>query len=521
MKILHVTPDFPSEYFVGGQGVVVLESSRPLVRRGIEVSVLTARKSQYTLWNKLQHEECIDGVNVIRLETREWPQHLFGFITPPPILDPMGFFQALPFLVRSDVIHFHNFWFGGFLLPLFFTARAIGKKIVFTPFYEDFAKVNPRDSASYYRFLEILSKNAWRTTVISEREKWRLLEFTDSITKIPLGIDLQKVSHKANGRHKAPHAPMLLLTVGNACERKNYLTLIEALSRVSRPWKLVIKSASGADKNYMRLCQKKAAGLGLADKIEWITRYMSDEELDDLYSSASLFIMPSLWESFSLAALEAMARGIPTILSQGCMITEYFKPDREVIVVTPDDSSAWADAIQRVLDDSGAARRMAQAARKRITDYFTWDRVAEDFLGIYQAALAEEQLDSARESIDPASVSPLISPGHDKQQLCNGWLPQKNEGEFLMRERSSFILALCGKSKIVATARADKESTPSHLQLTLDGVVLGETPALTTKYGEYSFELPPLERGIGCGVLRTKWTGAACPEISIRKLEAL
>ena len=505
---------------MGGQGVVVLEGSKPLVRQGIEVSVLSPRRGPFTQWRKLPREEVVEGIKVLRVETQERPQRFLGYKAPPPILDPAGFFQALLPIWRADIVHFHNFWYGGFSLPLLVTARAMRKKIIFTPHYEDFAKVNPRDSASSYRFLEILSDSAWRTQVISEREKWMLLEFTDRLTKVPLGIDLGQIQGARREARYPADSPPTILTVGNACERKNYLMLIEALGRIDRPWRLVVKSSAGADKNYSLLCRARAEQLGLGDRVEWRTDFMSRSQLSSLYETAALFVMPSLWEAFSLSALEAMARGVPAVLSDGCMITEYFEPGSEVLVAGARDTAAWAGAIEMLLSHPERARDMADAALKKISGYFTWDRVAGDSLALYRAALADTPLEGAWKTIDPGQLSSLIRAGHDEEQLCNGWLTSESDGEFTMSGRASFLINVEGKSRIVVSAGTRDRDCEAALQLSLDKTPIGETPLLSAEIREYSFELPRPGRAVRCGVLRAQLPGRGRPRIKLREIEA-
>ncbi len=411
MKLLHITPDFPSEYFIGGQGAVVQRISRHLVSKGISVTVLTAQRSASTLSKILKKREHIDDVAIVRVATAPYHKRFFGVTVPPPVLTVRGLMESLPFIARADLVHFHNFWYGGFLLPLFFAAKLLGKKIVFTPYYEDCARTNPRETRMFYRFIELMARAAHATTVISEQEKCKLLEFTDRIVKIPLGLDPGHPAGKKNSTDAPSPEPDLILTVGNVCERKNIHTLLEALAHVSQPWKLIIKSAPGADAHYTRLCREKAGTLGLADRIAWITQCLDEGELYDLYSRAALFVMPSTWESFGLSALEAISCRIPAILSTGCMIIEYFTPGEDMLVVQPSDVKGWAAAIQSLLRDKDYARRLAASAKRKVSTYFTWERVADDYIKVYNAVIRGERIQSVWNSIDPSRIAAVIAPG--------------------------------------------------------------------------------------------------------------
>jgi glycosyltransferase involved in cell wall biosynthesis len=90
------------------------------------------------------------------------------------------------------------------------------------------------------------------------------------------------------------------------------------------------------------------------------------ERLFPAVAAADVVVLPSRWESFSLAALESMALGKPTVVSRVGGLTEFVEDERNGLVVPPGDAPALAHALTRLLDEDGAALRARlgeQAAR--------------------------------------------------------------------------------------------------------------------------------------------------------------
>jgi glycosyltransferase involved in cell wall biosynthesis len=93
----------------------------------------------------------------------------------------------------------------------------------------------------------------------------------------------------------------------------------------------------------------------------------------ELYSEACVAVVPSLYEGFSLPAVEAMACGVPLVTTTGGALPEVVGEDGvTALLVTPNDPGELAGAIERVLAEPELAGRLSVAARKRVLDRFTW-----------------------------------------------------------------------------------------------------------------------------------------------------
>jgi glycosyltransferase involved in cell wall biosynthesis len=175
-----------------------------------------------------------------------------------------------------------------------------------------------------------------------------------------------------------------ILYVGTIEPRKNLVALLEAF-HVSRftfhategDFKIVIAGKKGwLYEGFF----SKLRELGLEDEVV-LPGYIADEDLPAVYSAASVFVFPSLYEGFGLPPLEAMACGTPAVCSNASSLPEV--GDEAALLVEPMDVQGLAQAIERVLSDEPLratlrARGLAQAAK------FSWERAAQETLAVYR-----------------------------------------------------------------------------------------------------------------------------------------
>jgi glycogen synthase len=117
---------------------------------------------------------------------------------------------------------------------------------------------------------------------------------------------------------------------------------------------------------------------------------ISDDELARNYGQAEVAVVPSLYEGFSLPAIEAMACGVPVVATTGGALPEVVGTDGETgLLVPPNDPGALAGAIGRLLDDPDLRARLGDAGRQRVLGRFTWEVTARGTVEQYQALAAE------------------------------------------------------------------------------------------------------------------------------------
>jgi len=201
---------------------------------------------------------------------------------------------------------------------------------------------------------------------------------------VPVGVDqelFRPLSHVAR-------IPGRLITTASAdVTMKGLKYLLEALAklRTEREVSLVV------------IGRKKEGGvsartideLGLGDCVEFVTG-VPEERIIELYSQAEVAVVPSLYEGFSLPAIEAMSCGVPLVSTTGGALPEVVGADNDTaLLVPPGDSEALAARIATALDDPELRARVGAAGRQRVIDRWTWRHTAVGTVEHYRALLAE------------------------------------------------------------------------------------------------------------------------------------
>ena len=130
---------------------------------------------------------------------------------------------------------------------------------------------------------------------------------------------------------------------------------------------------------------------GLAPHIEFVSG-VSDERIVELYAEAEMAVVPSLYEGFSLPAIEAMCTGTPLVATDGGALPEVTGSDGETVLQCPaGDKDALAATIARGLDDAELRARVGAAGRQRVLERWTWKKCAEETVEQYREVLAMPQ----------------------------------------------------------------------------------------------------------------------------------
>lgn len=124
-----------------------------------------------------------------------------------------------------------------------------------------------------------------------------------------------------------------------------------------------------------------ASKLGLQDRVEF-RGYVSEEERDELLDRCQAYVMPSLYESFGIAAAEAMSHGKPVICSAVGGLPEVVRDAG--VLVPPRDPAALAEAINQLLQDKERRKELGRKAHAYAQEY-SWDSVAAKTLDQYRS----------------------------------------------------------------------------------------------------------------------------------------
>ena len=207
----------------------------------------------------------------------------------------------------------------------------------------------------------------------------------ERIWTVPLGVDTSVFRPPST-----PRVPGRVVAVASAdVPLKGVGYLLEAIAklRVERHVELVLVSPVEPGGPTAR----RIDSLGIGDIVRTVSG-IDDTELATLLASAEVACVPSLYEGFSLPAVEAMACGTPLVASRAGALPEVVGPDGECgYHVPPADSEALAVHIARLLDDPPSRARLGAAGRRRAQARYGWRSVAAGTVDRYADVIEESR----------------------------------------------------------------------------------------------------------------------------------
>jgi len=215
----------------------------------------------------------------------------------------------------------------------------------------------------------------------------------DRIRVVAVGVD-HTVFRPVPGIERDPD--LIMTTASSDVPLKGLVPLLEALAKV-RTERAVELVVIGKQRKGSKI-PATLARLGLAGAVRFVTG-IDDTELVELYNRVALAVVPSLYEGFSLPAIEAMACGTPLVATTGGALPEVVGDDGgSGLLVPPGDPEALAHALLRMLGDDALRARLGAAGRRRVLERFTWRATAEGSVEQYR-----ELLDMGAAASQPAS----------------------------------------------------------------------------------------------------------------------
>jgi glycosyltransferase involved in cell wall biosynthesis len=168
---------------------------------------------------------------------------------------------------------------------------------------------------------------------------------------------------------------------------KGLSVLIDAVPQVLQEWpgaKFVLAGGGG----YANDLKAQANALG----VEWNVIFpgrISDEVRDQLFMVADCAVFPSLYEPFGIVALEAMAAGVPVVVSDVGGLSEVVELHETGIKVHPDDPGSLAWGILHTLRNPHWSAQRVQNAEGVVRNQYNWHRIADMTLKTYERTVAE------------------------------------------------------------------------------------------------------------------------------------
>lgn len=391
----------------GGQGIYVRHLSRGLAELGHEVEVLSGQP----------YPELDPGVRLTKVPSLDLYREPDPFRTPHPrelrgpldlvelgIMWTAGFPEPLTFSLRAarilrdrahefDVVH-DNQSLGYGLLGL----RRAGIPLVATvhhPITHDRRvelgaacgrrKLTLRRWYGFLRMQRRVARRIPRVLTVSRSSAEDIVNdfgvSEDNLRVVPLGVDAEVFRPP-----EQPRTPGRIVAMASAdTPMKGIDTLLEAVAklRTERSVELVLVSNPVRGGPTERLIEE----LGIGDIVHTVSG-LTDTRLAELFGSAEIACVPSLYEGFSLPTVEAMACGTPLVASRAGAIPEVVGTDGSTAeLVPPADVEALTGGLGALLDDPDRRAALGQAGRSRVLARYSWASVAAATVDCYAEAI--------------------------------------------------------------------------------------------------------------------------------------
>lgn len=234
-----------------------------------------------------------------------------------------------------------------------------------------------------------------------EREGARPFNYSCGEAVIPLGLAPTAYDQlPPRGSFRALYPELsdnrLILFLGRLTPKKQTDLLVKAFAQISKEFpdtSLVI--AGPNEGTFLSELKQLAGNLGIASRTVF-TGSLREREVQAALTDAEVFVLPSLHENFGVSVIEAMACGVPVILSDLVNLAEPVREAKAGLTITPDEASL-ASALRTILSDPAMAREMGTNGRRLALKRFTWDGIVPSLMDLYRRAVEGKHVLTAKE----------------------------------------------------------------------------------------------------------------------------
>ncbi|MEK7635659.1 MAG: glycosyltransferase [Patescibacteria group bacterium] len=388
MKILHIVPTYFPAHRQGGPIKSVHELNKGLVKLGTDITVYTTNMDASGFLNvPLNQEVNVDGVKVFYfpITFRLW-QYSFAMK------------KALAKNVENfDLIHITSVFLAVSTLGTYY-AKRFNKPYVISPrgsFMLEPLKFSFLRKKIYINLIEkinLAGADAIHFTVEKEKEDYLKLRLPlKKAMIIPNSIDVgdkkKIVSGSFRKKFKISDSAKIVLFMGRLHKIKGLDILISAFSEiVKKEPNLVLVLAGPDDEGYGKNLKSQILNLKIDDKVLFTGMLIGDDKIA-AYRESDVFVLPSYSENFGMSVVEAMAIGLPVVITKGVGISPNVERVGAGIVIKKDEKQLTA-AILKILNNSELAKKMGGNGRKLVETEFSSDKVAKKFIKEYNEMIA-------------------------------------------------------------------------------------------------------------------------------------
>jgi len=216
----------------------------------------------------------------------------------------------------------------------------------------------------------------------------------DRVEVVPAGVDLslfRPVERQEARRRLGLRDEKALVYVGRIDTIKGIELLLHTVAIMQDKYALKVFIVGEGEQGHreMKGLKELARDLGLEEQVAFTGR-VEQEELPVYYSGADVCVVPSYYESFGLAALEAMACGTPVVAARVGGLPYVVQDSRTGYLADERTPEAFAALLERLLGDEGLRSRMGSEAQRRAQS-FDWPRAVERIVSLYDQVRARRR----------------------------------------------------------------------------------------------------------------------------------
>jgi len=205
------------------------------------------------------------------------------------------------------------------------------------------------------------------------------------IVVIPNGVDLRNFQFSIFNFQKTKEK-LAVGSFGRLTVEKDHKTFLAAAKKVISNFQFPIFNiyfVIAGDGNLRSELKQQVKDLGIGDKVTFLGFVPEDRKIET-YSSFDIFVFPSLAEGFGIVLIEAMALGLPCVVSDLPVLREVTDDGRCALLFKSADSADLAEKIGMLIEDGDLRRDLGQKARKRVENRYSMKRFVENYDCLYK-----------------------------------------------------------------------------------------------------------------------------------------
>ncbi|MBE8998631.1 glycosyltransferase [Nostoc sp. LEGE 12447] len=397
MKILHIIPSIASVR--GGPSQAVIEVVKALRDENIEAEIVTTNDNGNDL---------LDVPLGRRIEYNQVPVNFFKRFSPKVgSIREFAFSRELTIWLwqnvsKYDLLHVHAIFSYPSTVAMAI-ARFQGVPYIVRPLgqlCEWSLQQSSRKKQIYLQLIEKANLNYSKSihfTSKQEQQEASQLNLSSPSFILPHGVDIPNINPNARQHLRQylnlPDDEPIILFLSRLHHKKGLEYLIPALGKLS-DYRFTFVLAGSGSQEYESEIKSLLVSNGIKNHTH-ITGFVKGEIKDLIMQGSDLFALTSYSENFGVAALEALAVGLPVLLTPGIALADLVA-QQHLGYVTELQVTAIAASIQQALDHPHEAKEMGDRARKFILENYTWDRIASKLISVYTDIIESQTVSTAR-----------------------------------------------------------------------------------------------------------------------------